>query len=57
MIAVCYKDSLRQEWVRYLPQQSLKRAKAKADKLREEGRLNVKVVVIEERLIYIPGLE
>lgn len=56
MIAVSYKKSLEQEGINYLPHQTLKRAKLKADKLKEEGHLSVKVVILEERVVYIPGL-
>ena len=56
MIAVVYKKSLKQEGVNYLPQKTLNLAKKKADKLRSEGYLSVKVVTFEEKIVYIPEL-
>lgn len=54
MIAVTYKEIDRKGTV-YLPYKDYSKAKAEALKLYKEGYLNVKVVKIEEKILYIPG--
>lgn len=54
MIAVTYKEIDRNGTV-YLPYTEERRAKSKADALYKRGYLNVKVVEIEEKILYTPG--
>lgn len=54
MIAVTYKEIDRNGTV-YLPFNELYEAKAKADNLYKKGYLNVKIVKVEEKILYTPG--
>lgn len=54
LIAVTYKEIDRNGTV-YLPFTEERRAKSKADALYKRGYLNVKVVEIEEKVLYTPG--
>lgn len=54
MIAVTYKDIKRDGTV-YLPFVEEQGAKSKANALYKRGYLNVKVVEIEEKVLYTPG--
>lgn len=54
MIAVTYKDTDRNGTI-HLPYKDYSKAQTKANKLYKEGYLNVKVVEIEEKVLYTPG--
>lgn len=54
MIAVTYKDIDRKGTV-HLPYKEYSKAEMKANKLYKKGYLNVKVVEIEEKVLYTPG--
>lgn len=54
MIAVTYKE-IDRKGVVHLPYKDYSKAKAEALKLYKEGYLNVKVVEIEEKVLYTPG--
>lgn len=54
MIAVTYKEIKRDGTV-YLPFTEERLAKSKANALYKRGYLNVKVVEIEEKILYTPG--
>lgn len=56
MIAVTYKE-IDRDGVIHLPFKEKRRinAKAYADRLYKEGYINVKVVEIEEKVLYVPG--
>ena len=56
MIAVSYKKKGNNTGVVYLPQSSLRFAKEKANKLHQQGYVNIRVVVMDERVIYIPEI-
>lgn len=54
MIAVTYKQIDRNGTI-HLPYKDYSKAKAEALKLYKQGYLNVKVVEIEEKVLYTPG--
>lgn len=54
MIAVTYKQIDRNGTI-YLPFTDERRAESKANALYKRGYLNVKVVEIEEKVLYTPG--
>lgn len=54
MIVVTYKK-INKKGVVHLPFKEREKAKEKADRLYKEGYLNVKVVEIEEKVLYTPG--
>lgn len=54
MISVTYKDIDRKGTV-HLPYKEYSKAEMKANKLYKKGYLNVKVVEIEEKILYTPG--
>lgn len=56
MYAVAYKQ-LRTNGVVYLPCATEKIAKSKAKTLFKKGKLNVKVVVLHEDVIFVPSAE
>ena len=56
MYAVAYKQ-LNADGVVYLPCTSEKVAKSKAKTLFKKGKLNVKVVVLHEDVIFVPSAE
>lgn len=53
MLAVTYKSTGR-DGVVYLPFKEMVRAKEKANALYKKGKLNVKIVDIEEKILYTP---
>jgi len=59
MIAVTYKKNLNKDGVVYLPFQdyAITNAKKQADRFYKEGYLNVKVVKVEEEILYIPEVK
>lgn len=56
MIVVTYKE-IDRDGVVHLPQQGKEQAKKQADRLYKEGCLNVKVVEIEQKVLYEPGVK
>ncbi|MGG7143565.1 hypothetical protein ACQPVP_08870 [Clostridium nigeriense] len=54
MIVLTYKE-IDRDGVVHLPQQGKEQAKKQANELYKQGYLNVKVVEIEEKVLYIPG--
>lgn len=54
MIAVTYKE-IDRKGVVHLPYKEYSKAEKKALKLYKQGYLNVKVVEIEEKILYTPG--
>lgn len=58
MIALTYRK-IAEEGVRYLPirKTSVEEAEFRADYLYKQGYLNVRVVEIEEKIIYEPGVK
>lgn len=59
MIAVTYKKNLKEDGVVYFPFKdcAIVDAKKRADRLYREGFLNVKVVKVEEKILYIPSAQ
>lgn len=57
MIALTYRK-INEEGIRYLPikNTSMEEAKFRADYLYKQGYLNVRVVEIEEKVLYEPGV-
>lgn len=58
MIALTYRK-INEEGVKYLPIRKgyIEEAKFRADYLYKQGYLNVRVVEIEEKIIYEPGVK
>ena len=58
MLALTYRKTS-EDGVRYLPikKTSIEEAKFRADYLYKQGYLNVRVVEIEEKIIYEPGVK